>query len=91
MRNRYIDKHPEEVLRILTEKTEIRKFWYEDLKYLNSRIPVLTHLLAGGYIQGNDKNEAYGRIQEFMFERNYCIGKLGPSYRDVLIDRTWIF
>lgn len=89
LRNRYIDKHPEEVLRILTEKTEIRKFWYEDLKYLNSRIPVLAHLLAGGYIQGNDKNEAYGRIQEFMFERNYGIGELDPSYRDVLIEHGY--
>lgn len=83
--NRYIDQHPKAVLRLLTEKNEIRRFWYDQLRFLNFPLPVLAYLLEGGYIKEDDKIEAYEKIQNFMYRYNRDIYDLGTDYRDVLL------
>lgn len=83
--NWYIDQHPDAVFKLLREKTEIRRFWYEQLKFLNFPLPVLAHLLEGEYINMDEKIEAYKKIQELMYKQNRGIYDLEADYRNVLL------
>lgn len=85
LRKRYIERHPDEVLRLLTDKTVIREFWYSELCCFTCPLPVLSYMLKAGLIQEVDKEEAFGIIQENMYQRNQGIYELENSYQDILI------
>lgn len=84
LRNRYIEKNPESVLKLLTDETSIRKFWYSELKFFNSSLPILSYMLEGGLIQGNDIESVFNILQAKMYESNRCIDKLDEIHSNVL-------
>ena len=59
---RYIDKYPDSVLVLLTDKSEIRKYWYDRLCYSSRPLEVVAQLLMSDKIQEGDCEEAFGRI-----------------------------
>lgn len=85
LRNRYIERHPEKVLHLLTDKTVIREFWYSELCHFSQPLPVLSYMLQGELIQEADKEEAFGIIQEYMCQHNQGIYELENSYQNILI------
>lgn len=73
VRNQYIEMNPESVLDLLTEKTSIRKFWYNDLKTFNHPLPVLSYMLQGAFIQKDDIKSVFEILQARMYDYNKYI------------------
>lgn len=74
--NSYIDAFPESIILLLTEKSEIREFWYERIFSTKNPLDILSQLIEGELIVGDEIKESFDRL----LSSSYYEGK---SFYDV--------
>lgn len=83
---KYIDENPGYVLTLLKDKTEIHKFWYLYLCTLNKPLSILAFMLKGGLINADERNEAFEKVQSYMYKWNKAIYDLSEEEKNVLAE-----
>lgn len=79
--NSYIDEYPESIILLLTDRSEIREFWYNRIFYTKKPLDILAQLIESKLVEGDETLESFDRLLSFY----YADGKYFYDVKDSTI------
>lgn len=82
--NSHIDEYPESILLLLTEKSEIREFWYSRVFYARKPLDIIAQLIVSGRLAGDEIKEAFDRLLSYCYANDKSFYGINKEVLDIV-------